>query len=500
MSKRSFWRFMNKFLTILAISIFVISIASAAEQPLSRIAICEADGGNCRVAGDGEYKEIQACENIMLKNDSRDPLGLPLIEVNWIAKEDGEQKANVFQGNTLNFTWSRDGYVKVVLNVSNGKLFDETFIIMAVRENKIPKIEKIISIIGIDKNETAFESDTHQVLQTALGVNVTIKRKYAERKSRDALKPDTKADTSILISESKCEGSECKDTLNFPKEGIFPITFSDSNLCGKSEPVTIEVKVFRNRPPNKVDISGELAGESSISLSGKDSEASGPNNKIIKYNWSVIDINVKIVKNTESESSGFSFSDKPGKYKVMLCVTDRFKGAACSEPKDVLIFGLETRKADPTATLPDAEIYQNITLNATRSTPLRIIDRFEWRICFLDKGQCRDEKIFRNSLPLMNISVDRSGEYRAKLRIYVGNKTDESSEFHIKVKSASEKIPANITSKETPITTKNITEPNVSEIGTLSKNETQPAIPALGILPALVILCLVWYVNKGGRK
>lgn len=487
---------MNKlyFILVFTVFVFMISATSAAEQPLARIAICDVNG-DCQVADSGEYIEIQACNNIILKDDSRDPLDLPLTGVKWIIKEEGKENAEIIRGSKLNFTWPESGYVHVALNVSNGVFSHETYIIMAVRENKVPKIEKIIAIVGTDENETTFEPNMHQDIQTAAGVPITIKRIYEERKDSDVLKPDVKGDSSILISDSECDGYECDTTLNFTKEGTFMVSFSDHTLCGVSELATVEVRVFQNRPPNKVEISGEFAGESSVSVSGKNSEDNDPWDEITTYNWTVSDKNGMIVSNDISESPEFYFSDEPGNYNVTLCVTDRYKGIACSEPESILIFGLETLKADPSETLRDAVVGQNITLNATRSTPKRIIDYYEWRMCYSDDKRCVDERRIRTSSPATNVTVNRSGMYNVELRIYVGNKTDDSSEFSINVKSA----PKKSIFEEMPASTANVTTSTAMTTATRTKSsetEMKPETPAPGILPALVILCLVWSIKR----
>lgn len=481
---------MNKFLTILAISIFVISTASAAEQPLARIQVCNIDGSNCYQAKENEYIKFLACQKIVLKSVSYDT-----SSARWFL--DGKP---VIEGNTFETGFSTPGYKLVTLNAANGELSHNMSINLVVKENKAPNLEEVEIEAGSDKKKYKFEPrQQDKNAETAINFSVFIRRKYIS--TDDQLTSKIIGDLrNVVIVNKPCNDNSCGTEMNFSATGTYHFTFEDSDTCGQTNSTKVEIKVFQNRPLGDIDIFGNFSGESSVSLSGKDPKKNDLENEIVRYDWNVTDRNGKIIKNIVSKSPEFFFGDEPERYSVILCATDRFGETACSEPHDVSILGLETRKADPTATLPDAEIYQNITLNATRSKPLRFIDLFEWRMCYLDKGQCRDEKIFRNSLPLMNISVDRSGEYRAKLRIYVGNKTDESSEFHIKVKSASEKIPANIISTETPIAIKNITESNASEIGMLSKNETQPAIPALGILPALAILCLVWYVNKGGRK
>ncbi len=164
------------------------------------------------------------------------------------------------------------------------------------------------------------------------------------------------------------------------------------------------------------------------------------------------------------------------------------------------IFGLKKIRANPLATSRDAVVEHNITLNATLSTPLRFIDRYEWRVCYLDKGRCRDEKIFRSYDPLINVSVDRSGEYRAILKIYVGNETDESSGFNIRAKSASEE--KSVIAKNTPEEiSANVTGTNTSTSMTTTRTksletEMTQETPAPGILSAMIILCLAWYVKK----
>ncbi len=211
----------------------------AEEQPLARIVICDVNGNNCHVTDNNknEYKEVQACENIVLKSDSYDPLGQPLTEVKWIIKEEGNEKAKIFQGEQLNFTCSAKGYVKVALNVSNGVFSHETFITMIVKENKVPKIIDVTTETGLDKQKTVFESKQQQkVVETVPGIPVKIWRRYEERKDRDVLRPGVIADPSILILESKGYGSEWEMTLNFSKYGTFPITFEDINFCLISEP------------------------------------------------------------------------------------------------------------------------------------------------------------------------------------------------------------------------------------------------------------------------
>lgn len=494
---------MNKmyFILVLAVLVFGFSIAVAGEQPLARIAICDADGSNCQTADNGGHKEILACENIVLKSDSRDPLGWSLEE-KWNATEEGKDKTDVFQGDALNFMRPRSGYVNVALNVSNNASFHETYIIMAVRENKIPEIEEIIVIVGLDKNETILEPNMHQAIQTVPEISVIIERIYKKRDDRDVLKPDIKADASIEILESKCEGSKCGAVFNFPKEGKFPIIFSDYNLCGESEPLIVEVQVSQNQPPSNVDIFGDFAGESSITLSGKDPEKSGSENKIVEYNWTVTDKNGKVIKNSVSESSEYSFSGEPGAYNATLCVKDRFGGTACSEPHSISILGLEILIADPTATSREAKIGQNITLDASLSKPLRFIKFFEWRMCYLDKGKCIDEKLLRSYNPAVNTTVPRSGEYEIKLRIYqdiyVGNKTADSSDFHINVKSAPEEKSASV--ENNPEEMPAIASMTVAVVNVTATSIKSLETPALGILPALLMLYLARFVKKEGEK
>jgi len=473
---------MHKYIIIL---LLLLPLAAGQEQPLARIEVCDAEG-NCHIAKPDEYVQVWACSGqVILKSASYDPLGLPLSSV-W--NVNGDRRS----ADQLSFSWPRSDYVRILLNVSNGKFYNLTAITAVVKESKAAVLEEASFLVGSDEKEITFEPKQQQkVARTAPGIPVTVKRTYKEEVDEErVLNPAVSADASVNIESNKCDSSdECENVLNFSKIGNYNIVFRDQNSCGKAEDVIVRIEVVNNHPPNKVAISGEFGGESSVALSGEESEDNDLNLKdeITKYSWTVTDENGDVVEEYVSEYPDFYFSAPPGAYNATLCATDRFGGTACSDPKKVLILGLETLKADPSETLREFDISKNITLNAEQSMPKRNIDRYKWTICYYYEGQCRDEQIFSTSKPVMNIAVSRSGEYNVKLTIYAGNKTD-SAEFRIIVKNASEIL------AESGVVSKIPTVAEAESSGT----ETS-AMPAPGIILTLAVFLLVLFAKKRKR-
>lgn len=480
---------MYKYLLIIFMFLIFSSAVVSQEQPLSRIVVCGADG--CRIADNGEYMEVQACEKVTLMNASIDPLDWPL-EVKWIVKEEGGQKEQVLLGDWLNFTWPRSSYVRVTLNASNGVFSHETYITMAVRESTMPVLVKVAMVVGSDKKETEFEPKQQQkIAKTAVGVPITVKRYYEERKERDILKPVVLSDSSVTPSESKCDGSECETTLKFSKTGTFTVTFNDCNLCGKSEAVNVEVEVVINPLPEPFIEEYRTNGSDIVILSGKKSK---DNDRITRYHWTIVDEYGRLVEDYDSEDSSFSFSETPGSYTATLCVTDRFSGVACTNTNVYIPETATNRmvlKANISGTPRSVEAGTDFTLHAENSTP-RDIDRYDWRICYLDGGRCSDEKTYRGAKPNRTINVTRHGDYDVTLIVHRDMDEDD------------------VTFRIVAVSRPNVTLVQAGEIKSepaeTIKPETKPATsedkktPAFGILSSMIVFALAMLLAKKRRN
>lgn len=150
--------------------LLIMTATAAAEQPTAVIEVSPPDGETF-IAGDGDYVEVIACEEITLSSISLIPTGVG--EEKWYIDGVYHKKAN-----SITYTPKEKGHVRITLEVVSGEESDSTSVKIAASRNDEPELKKLVVTTGLDEKEFEFDPDEQPTIYTAKNTPVVFKREY----------------------------------------------------------------------------------------------------------------------------------------------------------------------------------------------------------------------------------------------------------------------------------------------------------------------------------
>lgn len=375
--------------------------ASQPQPPLSKFEMC--DKGDCEEPEDETFRDI-ACKNVTFRSISEDPLE-KYLTFEW--RVNNEKKGS---GETLNYTLPKPYEQETItLIVTNEDGLNDSSSIRVISKNNLHHEIETLSVKRVQTEDDDFEEE-HDDLEkrirfvTGTNNNVTITREYEDDSCDDDLKTNVVGD--VIVVESICTESECKTTLRFPEKGRSSIELIDSDLCGHSVSILLDVEVIVNRLPSSEVKGNNWVNEGECVNLYPDTKTGGDrDDEIVTFLWEIYNHKGELVDSSDEENYEICLDD-PGVYDAYLTIWDTYGGTFQTEAYPIIFERTYNRKPTSSVWAPEeVRPYQEFTVNFWNCSDDWKIEEYYIEVTYLGK-------IVQNitsDMPEIPLSLNQSG-------------------------------------------------------------------------------------------